>query len=72
MVELGHEEAVSKSLDSAVHRTLQGLYMFTRKRAENQEKSTLTQASITQSKAGKISSLSCLNSALQMTIKKGS
>lgn len=50
LVELGHEEAVSKSLDSAVHQTLQGLHMFTRKRTNDQEKPTLTQASITQSK----------------------
>ena len=49
---LGHEEAVSNSLDSALHQTLQGLQMFTRKKTDVEEKPTLTQASITQSESG--------------------
>lgn len=52
--ELGHEEAVCKSLDSALHQTLQGLQTFTRKRTDVEEKPTFTRASITQSESGKV------------------
>ncbi|XP_068745214.1 RING finger protein 37-like isoform X1 [Montipora capricornis] len=47
--ELDHEEAVSKSLESALHHTLQGLQMFTRKGNSIDKKPILTQASITKS-----------------------
>ena len=41
-VELGHEEAVTRSLDSAVNLTLQGLHKFTRNRPVNLETQTVT------------------------------
>ena len=41
-VELGHEEAVTRSLDSAVNLTLQGLHKFTRNRPVNHETQTVT------------------------------
>ncbi|XP_022779077.1 uncharacterized protein LOC111320680 isoform X2 [Stylophora pistillata] len=44
-VELGHEEAVTRSLDSAVIQTLSGLHKFTRNRTVNHEKLTVTQSS---------------------------
>ena len=44
--ELGHEEAVSKSLDSALHQTFQGLHRFTRNETDDQNKATVTQSSI--------------------------
>lgn len=40
--ELGHEEAVTRSLDSAVNLTLQGLHKFTRNRPVNHETQTVT------------------------------
>ena len=41
-MELGHEEAVTRSLDSAVNLTLQGLHKFTRNRPVNHETQTVT------------------------------
>lgn len=52
--ELNHEEAVSRSLDSALHHTLQGLQMFTRKGSKVEKKPILTQASITLSDTGEL------------------
>ena len=53
--ELDHEEAVSKSLESALHHTLQGLQMFTRKGNSIDKKPILTQATITKSDPSKLS-----------------
>lgn len=51
-VELGHEEAVTRSLDSAVNLTLQGLHKFTRNRPVNHETPTVTQPATEETSKG--------------------
>lgn len=51
-VELGHEEAVTRSLDSAVNLTLQGLHKFTRNRPVNHETPTVTQPTTEETSKG--------------------